>query len=84
MPLREVSVACGFAIAATALHSQYEWVTVTATPQYLVALMAGVIAAVAALSARARPAGAAPSAADPGPEATLKPSLRRSAKTIRR
>lgn len=53
--LREVSIACGFAIAATALHSQFEWVLVTATPQYLVALMSGMIAAVAAHSARTRP-----------------------------
>lgn len=46
--LREVSVASGFAIFGAALHSRYEWVLVTATPQYLVALSAGVIAALSA------------------------------------
>jgi O-antigen ligase len=76
MPLREVSVACGFAIAATALHSQYEWVTVTATPQYLVALMAGVIAALAAHPARLRPKRAASRVTEPRHEPMTEPALR--------
>jgi hypothetical protein len=50
--LREVSVASGVALVGAALHSQYEWVLVTATPQYLVSMMIGVAAAIAAHSAR--------------------------------
>jgi len=45
LPLREVTIASGFALVGVALHSRYEWVLVTATPQYLVALCIGVIAA---------------------------------------
>jgi len=45
LPLREVSVASGLALVGVALHSRYEWVLVTATPQYLIALCMGVIAA---------------------------------------
>lgn len=48
LPLREASVACGVAVMGVAFHSQYEWALVTATPQYLISLMAGVIAALAA------------------------------------
>lgn len=57
--LREIGAAGGIAIICAALHSQYEWIFVTATPQYLVALMIGVIAAARAYSVpagkRARP-----------------------------
>lgn len=41
--LRDVSMACGLALLLAALHSQYEWVLVTVTPQYLLAAMIGVI-----------------------------------------
>jgi O-antigen ligase len=52
--LREVSFASGLAVVAVALHSQYEWALFIATPQYLVSLMAGFIAAISAYSARAK------------------------------
>ncbi len=50
--LRDVSVACGISLVAVALHSQYEWVLLTATPQYIVAMMIGVAAAIGAGSKR--------------------------------
>jgi O-antigen ligase len=52
--LRELSFASGIAIAVAAIHSQYEWALVTATPQYLISLMAGVIAALSAYAAKAK------------------------------
>jgi O-antigen ligase len=52
MALREVSIASGIAITGAAIHSLYEWITVTATPQYLIAIMAGIIAALAAHGTR--------------------------------
>jgi O-antigen ligase len=84
MPLREVSAACGFAIAGTALHSQYEWVTVTATPQYFIALMAGVIAAVTSASARARRTRSAAHATKAGSGTMREPSPQPSTKTMGR
>lgn len=50
--LREVSVASGVALLSAGLHSQYEWVLVTTTPQYLVSMMIGVTAAIATHSTR--------------------------------
>lgn len=84
MALREVSIACGFAIAATALHSQFEWVLVTATPQYLVALMSGVIAAVAAHSARTRPTRSTPRHRGTKPDIMHHPPARPSSKKVGR
>lgn len=52
--LREVSVACGISLLGVALHSQYEWVLLTAAPQYIVAMVMGVAAAIAADSKRSK------------------------------
>lgn len=51
MVLREVSIASGFALLGVAIHGRYEWVAVTAAPQYLIALQYGIIAALWAYSA---------------------------------
>jgi hypothetical protein len=82
MPLRELSVASGCAIAATAVHSQYEWVLVTATPQYLVALMGGVIAALATNAVPVRGVRPAPRSAETKFEATRESAPRPSADTF--
>jgi O-antigen ligase len=63
MVLREVSAASGFALIGVAIHSRYEWVAVTAAPQYLIALQSGVIAALWAYSAQRRKAGPTTAAA---------------------
>jgi hypothetical protein len=44
-PARDTSFAVAVAIAVTAIHAQYEWVTITIVPEYLLALMIGIVAA---------------------------------------
>ena len=82
--MREVSIASGFAIAATAVHSQFEWVLITATPQYLVAVMAGVIAAVAAQGGRERRSRAPSRWVDEPPAAKLDLTMQPTARSLSR
>lgn len=66
LPLREAGVASAIAVTSAALHSQYEWILITATPQYLISLMAGIIAAASVYSV---PTKKGALAASPGPNA---------------
>ena len=44
-PARDISFAIAVALAVTAIHAQYEWITVTIVPQYLLGFMIGIVAA---------------------------------------
>lgn len=45
-PARDISVAMASALIVTAFHNRVEWIFVTAVPQYLTALMIGILAAI--------------------------------------
>jgi hypothetical protein len=47
-PLRDVALSVAVALAVTVAHCRYEWIIVTIVPQYLIAILAGVTAAIAA------------------------------------
>lgn len=53
-PLRDVCVAVAAALAVTAAHNRYEWIFVTMVPQYLIASMIGILAAIQ-VAAKASP-----------------------------
>ena len=44
-PARDISFAIAVALAVTAIHAQYEWITLTIVPEYLLAFMIGIVAA---------------------------------------